>query len=125
MERQHLRNGKKGISLSDQTEPVPAGERGLDESAEISLGSIRGTATGEADRDVVPGGWGGTEDATSTAPSDMMGISLSPDGRDPEPDINKLGDDVGGFSDLLETDKDQRGPTGRHGPFEKLGPGVW
>jgi hypothetical protein len=35
------------------------------------LGEIVGTSTGEGDRDVIPGGWEGTDDATSTAPSDL------------------------------------------------------
>ena len=100
-------SGYRGIWLSDRPGPSPAGELSLDRSVEISLGSIRGSATGEADRDLVPGGWAGTDDATSTAPSDMMGISLSPDGGDPEPDIDKMGDDIGSFSDLLETDPEQ------------------
>ncbi len=104
MERNNPKHGKRDISLTGNPEPLEAGETSEDRSEEISLGSIRGSATGEGDRDVVPGGWGGTEDATSTAPSDMMGINLSPDGLPPEPDINKLGDDLGDISDLLETD---------------------
>ncbi len=31
-----------------------------------------GGETGEEDRDTVPGGWEGTDDATSTAPSDLF-----------------------------------------------------
>jgi hypothetical protein len=31
-----------------------------------------GSATGEEDHDTVPGGWEGTDDATSTAPSDIF-----------------------------------------------------
>jgi hypothetical protein len=76
---------------------------------DITLGSILGSATGEGDRDVVPGGWSGTEDATSTAPSDLMGIALSPDGQNPVPDINKMGDDIGDISDLQETDTEEDG----------------
>jgi hypothetical protein len=98
------KNGSRSAKR-DSKERVSSGRSGKDKSGEISLGSILGSATGEGDRDVVPGGWSGTEDATSTAPSDLMGISLSPDGQDPVPDINKMGDDVSGFSDLLETDE--------------------
>lgn len=74
----------------------------------ITLGSIVGSATGEGDRDVAPGGWSGTEDATSTAPSDLMGISLSPDGGTPVPDIERMGDDLGDISDLQETDAEEK-----------------
>lgn len=108
------KHGKSDISLPAHPEPLPAGEINEDQAEEISLGSIRGSATGEGDRDVVPGGWGGTEDATSTAPSDMPGISLSPDGLPPEPDIEKIGDDLGDISDLLETnaEDDEMNPAG-------------
>ncbi len=36
------------------------------------LGEIVGSATGEADHDVIAGGWEGTDDATSTSPCDMV-----------------------------------------------------
>lgn len=32
-----------------------------------------GSATGEVDRAIAAGGWAGTDDATSTAPSDQLG----------------------------------------------------
>jgi len=73
----------------------------------ITLGNLVGSATGEADRQVVPGGWSGTEDATSTAPSDLMGISLSPDGVAPVPDIERMGDEVGDISEMQETDTEE------------------
>lgn len=38
-----------------------------------SLGSVYGTATGEEEHTTVAGGWAGTDDATSTAPSDEFG----------------------------------------------------
>ncbi len=38
---------------------------------EDELGEIVGSATGEFDHDVIPGGWEGTDDATSTSPSDL------------------------------------------------------
>ncbi len=44
---------------------------GRDEFQEDDLGEIRGGQTGEADGDTVPGGWEGSDDATSTAPSDL------------------------------------------------------
>lgn len=69
----------------------------------INIGSIVGGATGEADGDVVPGGWTGTDDATSTAPSDLPDISRNPSGLETSPDIDREGDDLGNFSDLPET----------------------
>lgn len=40
---------------------------------EVNLGQLLGGQTGEEDSDdaVVPGGWTGSDDATSTAPSDL------------------------------------------------------
>lgn len=40
---------------------------------ETALGEVVGTSTGEATEDVLAGGWQGTDDATSTAPSDIGG----------------------------------------------------
>lgn len=40
---------------------------------EAGLGEMVGTSTGEAPEDVLAGGWQGTDDATSTAPSDVGG----------------------------------------------------
>jgi hypothetical protein len=37
------------------------------------LGMIMGSATGETEQTNVAGGWAGTDDATSTAPSDQIG----------------------------------------------------
>ncbi len=39
----------------------------------IPLGNTLGSSTGETAHTVVPGGWEGTDDATSTAPSDAFG----------------------------------------------------
>jgi len=47
----------------DPNEPLILGDE---------LGQIVGSATGEADHDVLPGGWEGTDDATSTSPSDIV-----------------------------------------------------
>ena len=40
----------------------------------ISLGSIRGSSTGEGEFDIIAGGWEGTDDATSTSPSDLSAV---------------------------------------------------
>ena len=37
------------------------------------LGSIMGSGTGASEHSTVSGGWAGTDDATSTAPSDQIG----------------------------------------------------
>ena len=48
------------------------------------LGNIIGMSTGEEEGyETVPGGWEGTDDATSTAPSDLM----------PQPDLDDLTSD--------------------------------
>lgn len=41
------------------------------ETPESSLGETEGSATGEPTHEVLAGGWEGTDDATSTAPSDF------------------------------------------------------
>ncbi len=43
------------------------------EDLKIGLGETMGSSTGEAERAVQAGGWAGTDDATSTAPSDQLG----------------------------------------------------
>ena len=58
-----------------------------------ALGTIVGSSTGEAEGDTVPGGWEGTDDATSTSPPDLVaqqtsqsayGLGLSLDELSPE-----------------------------------------
>lgn len=65
---------------SHTADDLPAGlrddfrmERSEDREGENprELSDVIGGSTGERDRDVVPGGWAGTDDATSTAPSDL------------------------------------------------------
>ena len=49
------------------------------------LGEIVGSTTGEAEQSTVAGGWAGTDDATSTAPSDLIGIPQpEPEGDEAE-----------------------------------------
>ena len=71
---------------------------------EMLLGTIVGSATGERDRDPMGGGWEGTDDANSTAPSDLSDISKSPTGRIRDPDIQKEADDPGNLSEMEEID---------------------
>ena len=82
---------KKSHSSAAIKPAIPDDELG----GEDELGTVVGSATGEADRDVLPGGWEGTDDATSTAPSDLA--FTRPDGSDPanEPDkeIDRLWDE--------------------------------
>jgi len=42
-----------------------------------SLGEVLGSQTGEGEDIIAPGGWAGTDDATSTAPSDCIGLPPS------------------------------------------------
>lgn len=70
--------------------------------AELLLGTIIGSGTGERDRDPMGGGWEGTDDATSTAPSDLTGISSSPTGRPIDPNIQKVADELGNPSEMKE-----------------------
>ena len=39
-----------------------------------NVGAVMGSLTGEGEEVVAPGGWAGNDDATSTAPSDLMGL---------------------------------------------------
>lgn len=41
--------------------------------ASIKLGSLMGSSTGDSEHTMMTGGWAGTDDATSTAPSDQLG----------------------------------------------------
>ena len=85
---------------NDERKYVPL--RLVKRDEEIGIGSVVGCATGEQDRDPMAGGWEGTDDATSTAPADLSGISRSPTGRTLDPDIEKEGDNIGDISDLEE-----------------------
>jgi hypothetical protein len=79
------------------------------------LGEIRGGSTGEADQDIVPGGWEGTDDATSTAPSDlspelqaMAENGRSVESEDPDFPIGRgygggIGRGDGGITDIKGT----------------------
>lgn len=46
------------------------------------LGSIFGSKTGQTEHSTVSGGWAGTDDATSTAPSDQIGNPTDVSGDD-------------------------------------------
>lgn len=43
------------------------------------IGEVMGSATGDSEHSVVSGGWAGTDDATSTAPSDLIGNPPTPE----------------------------------------------
>lgn len=43
------------------------------------LGNIIGASTGDSEHKIVSGGWAGTDDATSTAPSDLIGNPAIPE----------------------------------------------
>jgi len=62
------------------------------------LSAIIGSSTGEADRDVIAGGWEGTDDATSTAPSDLAHSNRR--NRDEDPFTGQAFSDGAGISDI-------------------------
>jgi hypothetical protein len=47
------------------------------------IGATMGSSTGEKERAIEAGGWAGTDDATSTAPSDQMGNPSLPEEEKP------------------------------------------
>ena len=47
------------------------------------IGDTMGSSTGEIERAIAAGGWAGTDDATSTAPSDQMGNPATPEDEKP------------------------------------------
>lgn len=73
------------------------------------LGGILGSSTGEEDHEVIPGGWEGTDDATSTSPSDLCQIPERDFGKEDGSGVTGrasaggLGRDVGGVSDIKGT----------------------
>ncbi len=74
----HLRRASQG-SLREQDGEIAA-------DSPIDLGDLIGGATGEGDDKIVPGGWAGTDDDTSTAPSDRIGV----------PELDRLSELTGG-----------------------------
>ena len=73
-----------------------------------TLGEVMGTSTGEEDRDSVPGGWEGTDDATSTAPSDLTPETRDSEEAEEDPDAELgraygggLAKNSGGIADLM------------------------
>lgn len=62
---------KKHTSINDYSKLPPSVLRKVD------LESTLGTSTGENENAIVAGGWEGTDDATSTAPSDTAFNGLS------------------------------------------------
>ena len=58
------------------------GDQGYDEM-DSGIGDTMGSSTGEAERAVEAGGWAGTDDATSTAPSDQIGNPHLPEAEKP------------------------------------------
>ena len=59
------RNSTKELKFKRTTIP--------DELGTATLEDTMGSSSGQADRAVEAGGWAGTDDATSTAPSDQLG----------------------------------------------------
>jgi hypothetical protein len=107
--RKHLDSRHLGLTQTlSNTTPVdriwPSGSHGHPEIDDEGIGAVIGGETGEADRDVVPGGWAGTDDATSTAPSDLGEDSPAPQ-CDPDAITGRasaggLWSDEGGVTDI-------------------------
>jgi hypothetical protein len=64
--------GRKALTIQNDNPDANIPDIGSE-----TLGQVMGTQTGEEDRDTVAGGWQGTDDATSTAPSDMPDLAAS------------------------------------------------
>lgn len=60
-----MASGKKG-HVPDTWEAI---------DRDLNLGDTLGSGTGETENTMQSGGWAGTDDATSTAPSDMPPVS--------------------------------------------------
>jgi hypothetical protein len=66
------------------------------------LGNTMGSATGEIERAIEPGGWAGTDDATSTALSDQIGNPPLPEEEKPLHTINR------DFDESIELDEQRQ-----------------
>lgn len=106
--RRSRSNADRGLTtnLSENT-PVDRirGRNNVTLIDDEGIGEVLGSATGEGDRDVTAGGWAGTDDATSTAPSDLADEMIFPEAEDPDATIGRgyaggLAQQDGGVSDL-------------------------
>lgn len=75
--------------------------RNPDEMAS-GLGETMGSATGEEERAIEAGGWAGTDDATSTSPSDELGNPPLPEDEKPFHTI------VRDFEDSIQLDEERQ-----------------
>ncbi len=66
------------------------------------IGDIMGSATGKMENSLVSGGWAGTDDATSTAPSDMIGLPPIPEEDKPISVIER------DFNESIERDEEEQ-----------------
>jgi hypothetical protein len=71
-------------------------------SGPVRLGETMGSSTGEDERAVQAGGWAGTDDATSTAPSDELG---NPPRAEEEKAFSTITRD---FDDSIQRDGEQQ-----------------
>jgi hypothetical protein len=99
------RNHEEGLTAHlSNTRPVDKFSN--TENNDEGIGAVYGGQTGEEDCDVVAGGWAGTDDATSTAPSDMAGLlpqrntEINPDAINGRGYGGGLDYEEGGVSDL-------------------------
>lgn len=66
------------------------------------IGNTMGSSTGESERAIQAGGWAGTDDATSTAPSDQMGNPPLPEEEKP---LHTIARD---FDDTIQRDEERQ-----------------
>jgi hypothetical protein len=66
------------------TEDFPIDQSTNEGAFDHNIGEVEALATGDGGEDVVAGGWQGTDDATSTAPSDLAGTELPKSSQSPE-----------------------------------------
>jgi hypothetical protein len=84
------RHGRKVVTRDDEDEM----NSGLDDTM--------GSSTGEAERAVEAGGWAGTDDATSTAPSDEIGNPPIPEEEKPFHTITR------DFEESIQNDEERQ-----------------
>jgi hypothetical protein len=74
------------------------------ESDTDDLGEIMGSGTGDSEHSNVSGGWAGTDDATSTAPSDQLGNPATPEEDKTVDEIRR------DFDKSIQRDEDAQSP---------------
>ncbi len=77
-------------------------DQAIKKRRKLGLGDTMGSSTGQAERAIEPGGWSGTDDATSTAPSDQIGNPPMPEEEKPFHTI------VHDFEETIQQDEERQ-----------------